>query len=530
MKLTDHSLRQLDEEYLAALDEEALRGLSLRLLADLKEARERLNQTPENSSRPPSSREPWKRGGSKEPSDECEAEPFGDPDAQGSAPSEESEDPASRSKQEPDGREASGQGKESRRCAGKQPGSPGFGRQQRLMADEQVDHWPDVCAGCGCSLGPESSGSAYTGFQVIDVDWNDRDRPGLPVRVTDHRYYESVCACGHRTRAVAGEGSTGPTFDRVQLKEWRLVGPGLATLIVALNMRFRLSRARTHEFLYDTLGIALSVGTIQATIEEAGAALGPVEEKLVEELLESELIHADETSWPEQQQSCSLWLWVWVSSHVTLYYIAGRGKELVESMLGGYQGWLMSDGWQAYRHYLRRVRCWAHLQRKAKGLIDSMDQGGRQFGKTVDDTLTTLMHAIYAAREGPPQDLMLRYAAELEALRKSCEQCRDHAHQKTRALAVELLNDWDAIVQVLRIPSLPLTNNLAERALRHWVISRLISQGTRTETGSRVFAITASVIDTCHQRRASPWPYIRDVIAARRAGHEAPCLPQPAGV
>jgi transposase len=53
MHLSEHSLRQLDRAYLDALDEAALRALSARLLDDLKEARDRLNQGPENSSRPP---------------------------------------------------------------------------------------------------------------------------------------------------------------------------------------------------------------------------------------------------------------------------------------------------------------------------------------------------------------------------------------------------------------------------------------------------------------------------------------------
>ena len=37
---------------------------------------------------------------------------------------------------------------------------------------------------------------------------------------------------------------------------------------------------------------------------------------------------------------------------------------------------------------------------------------------------------------------------------------------KTRELAREMLNDWEAIFQVLAYPHLPLTNNEAERALR----------------------------------------------------------------
>jgi transposase len=59
VKLSPHDLRQLDDGYLQQLPEAALRVLSSTLLADLKEAQERLQQNPSNSSRPPSSRLPW---------------------------------------------------------------------------------------------------------------------------------------------------------------------------------------------------------------------------------------------------------------------------------------------------------------------------------------------------------------------------------------------------------------------------------------------------------------------------------------
>jgi transposase len=79
---------------------------------------------------------------------------------------------------------------------------------------------------------------------------------------------------------------------------------------------------------------------------------------------------------------------------------------------------------------------------------------------------------------------------------------------------------------VLRYPQMPITNNLAERALRHWVISRRISYGTRTQQGSRGYAILASVIDTCRQRDVSPWEYIARVIEERRQNNPAPPLPE----
>jgi hypothetical protein len=110
-------------------------------------------------------------------------------------------------------------------------------------------------------------------------------------------------------------------------------------------------------------------------------------------------------------------------------------------------------------------------------------------------------------------------------LRAACEAHQDSAHRKTRQLAREFLNDWEAIWTVVDHPELPLTNNAAERALRHWVIARKLSYGTRTAQGSRTFTLLASVIETCRQREVSPWPYLATVIAARRQGHPAPPLP-----
>jgi hypothetical protein len=66
MTLSDHDLTQLNTSYLDTLPEDNLRSLSKKLLVDLKEARERLTRTPETSSVPPSSREPWKSADTKE--------------------------------------------------------------------------------------------------------------------------------------------------------------------------------------------------------------------------------------------------------------------------------------------------------------------------------------------------------------------------------------------------------------------------------------------------------------------------------
>lgn len=92
-----------------------------------------------------------------------------------------------------------------------------------------------------------------------------------------------------------------------------------------------------------------------------------------------------------------------------------------------------------------------------------------------------------------------------------------------------MLNDWEALFQILSHPELPLTNNEAGCALRHWVILRKLSLGTRTPVDSRVVALLASVIDTCRQRGQAPWPYLERAIADRRVGLPLAPLPQPGG-
>jgi len=41
----------------------------------------------------------------------------------------------------------------------------------------------------------------------------------------------------------------------------------------------------------------------------------------------------------------------------------------------------MSDGYTVYRKYLSRLRCWAHLLRKAKGLNESLNKDAQFFGQ-----------------------------------------------------------------------------------------------------------------------------------------------------
>ena len=69
--LKAQELLQIDEAFIRRLrekDPDALAALSLKLANDLKEAMERLNQNPSNSSKPSGSLAPWDKGGADDAS------------------------------------------------------------------------------------------------------------------------------------------------------------------------------------------------------------------------------------------------------------------------------------------------------------------------------------------------------------------------------------------------------------------------------------------------------------------------------
>jgi transposase len=386
-----------------------------------------------------------------------------------------------------------------------------------LPVSGETIHHPDHCCVCALALDPAGA-KAWTAVYVLDLTDGTSALPGLQLTHTKHLYTEIRCACAHVTRADRG------VAIRKTNGRWPCpsdTGPMLASLIVCLTQRLRCSRRLTQGFLSDSFGVYLCTSTINQCVHEAGRAIAPMEDQLTAEINAADLVHGDETTWEEAGPL--LWLWVFCSSTVTLYRVGYRTKEIIENLLGSeFAGWLMSDGYVIYRDYLRSLRCWAHLVRKAKGLQEIMDRTHAQpFGNAALGLLEELMAAVYQAREGPPTHLQPLYSEPQQRFKVLCEGCQDCPHNKARALTRECLNDWDAIWVVQQFPWLPLTHNEAARALRHWVIARLISHGTRTEEGALAFGLLASVIETCRKRGISPWSYL----AQRGKGNPAFPLP-----
>ena len=75
MQLSDQDLKQINQEYLARLSAGQLLHLSGKLVDDLRAARDRLNQTPQNSLRPSGRYTPWEEAGKGDKARQSEDSP-----------------------------------------------------------------------------------------------------------------------------------------------------------------------------------------------------------------------------------------------------------------------------------------------------------------------------------------------------------------------------------------------------------------------------------------------------------------------
>ncbi len=487
-------MKDLDEDRLEELSRGELIEAVRQLLSLARELLERDKRTSRTSSQPPSSDDPYRREEERKKKD-------GSGDGGGSSPSS-----GSGGAGRPGGR------------PGKRRGARGHWRRQPIVVDRQIDHDAATCGECGAVLGSERRSRQVSGHYVYELE---RGAMSLAVVAEKHCYYAARCGCGHETAARPGTGRSSQIEGRrrnLHLSERCLVGPMLAAFIAALALRIRLSRKKIQEFLGEWLGLELGTATIERCIHEFGLASEPVVEDLVKQVRSAALVHADETPW--YQGGALVWLWVLTNASTVIFRIGSRSKEELTALLGeAYLGWLVSDGYAAYRDHPRRQRCLAHLIRKAVALSEGCYRPTvLHFGRTLAENLRSLIRKV--AEGGRDGDV----TALLGRIQRSCEWHR-YSEEKVRALACEILNDWSAVIAFVDDPKLPATNNDAERALRHAVIARRISYGTRTEEGSRCYAAALSVVETCRKRAADVWAYARDLIATARKGLPHPPMP-----
>ena len=220
---------------------------------------------------------------------------------------------------------------QSHRRRGGQPGHPGHPRTR--IPVEEVDAVgvlkPTQCTHGQAPLAGDDPKPWR--HQVIEI-------PPRKAVGTASQWHQLACpACGARTRAPWPAGVPSGTY-----------GPRVQATVALYPGAYRWSKRTTQQAMAEVVGVPMSVGTIsqleQATPE---AVTAPVEEARLD-VHEQAVAPLDETSW--RQGDTRAWVWVAVTSWGTVFVgRMSRGGQGARALLGErFSGIVVTDRSTAY--------------------------------------------------------------------------------------------------------------------------------------------------------------------------------------
>jgi transposase len=420
------------------------------LAARVKELEERLNKNSHNSSKPPSSDGLAKR-------------------------------PAPNSLRKKSGRRPGGQ-----------LGRHGCTLQPVEHPDHTLVHAPDICAACGESL----SGAPVTTEEHRQVF----DLPPLCLNVTQHCAQTRRCACGHCTSAPF------PT----EVSEKVQYGPHIKALAVYLQDYQLLPYARTAQLLSDICGASISPGTLHRVRRGCAELLAPVTLKIKEMLLDSQVVHFDETGlrveghlhWLHSAGTESL-------TYYTCHDSRGRAGSDAAGILPDYSGTAVHDGWYSYETYsCSHSLCNSHHLRELIALGEQGQEWAKEFTTLLLDIKTAVDTAQTQGRRRLPCLKQCLFEARYSKLLKVGYEAnpppqkppRDKRGRPKQTPARNLLCRLDRkraeVLAFMHDFNVPFTNNLAERDVRMTKVKQKISGGFRTRQGADDFCTIRGYLST----------------------------------
>ena len=398
----------------------------------------------------------------------------------------------------------------SKRRRGGQPGHPGHTRT--LIPVEEVQEVvvikPEQCMHCDAPLGGDDP--TPWRHQVIEI-------PPIKPVVTEYQWHQLVCvACGEVTRAPWPAGVPSGTY-----------GPGIQATVALYTGAYRLSKRMTQQAMDEMFGVPMSVGTISHLEQATTAAVAAPVEEARTYVHGQAVAHLDETSW--RQGGKRAWLWVAVTSWVTVFLVRmSRGGPVAHELLGEtFAGILVTDRYSAYNWYPVRWRqvCWAHLLRDFEAMRNR-GGGSKEIGDALLVQARQMFTWWHRVRSGTLKRSSFRSA--MTPLRREVERLLEVGSRcgvaKTTGTCRDILKRREALWTFVQVEGVEPTNNTAERAIRPGVLWRKGSFGTQSAEGSRFVESLMTVVATLKQQQRSVLEYLTTACEAALRGEKAPSL------
>jgi transposase len=380
---------------------------------------------------------------------------------------------------------------------GGQPGHKGSTLEQVIGEPTHiVRHELDAyCESCGQEL-PAHQAELAERRQVLDIALS-------PCEVTEHRTVKLRCTCGQ----LHVSGFPANVSQAVQY------GPNLKAAGVMLSQGQLIPFARTAQLLGDLYQVEVSPGTLVKWVEQARSALQPTADLIAQGLRQASLVHADESGL--RIEGKLKWLHVVANDSLTSYAVhAKRGYEAIEAhgILTRFEGIVVHDCWAPYwqletghalcnAHLLRELlhieqstgQAWAGLLRRWLLKTNELCEASRQ--QNIPLTQASIEAVEYLYKD------IVREAQSLHPPEPKVPGTRGRTKQSDAFNLLARLDRYqDAVLLFLRDPTVPFTNNLAERAIRMPKVKQKISGCFRSLEGAQHFVVIRSCLDTLHKQ------------------------------
>lgn len=387
--------------------------------------------------------------------------------------------------------------KKSGKSPGGQAGHAGLSLSFSSPPDEVIVQSVERCQHCQADL-HGIAGRDGEHRQVIDI-------PTPRVLVREYRVEQKQCPNCQQISVAAF-----PAEVRAPIQ----YGSNIGAIAVYLVQQHLLPLARTCEVLQDLLGVSMSEATLCSLIERCAQNLVGVETQIKEALVQSEVIHQDETGLYVKGRRH--WMHVTSTPTLTHYLVhASRGQKALEAIgiLARFLGTSVHDAWGSYFLYAcQHAACLVHLLReltflseeqglwwaaKLKALLLDMKEATVQARSIGKRWLHPLEVADWQARflalldEG---DLAHPHATAPPGHRGRVKQSR--ARNLLDRLRKHRASVW-AFLEDLRVP---FDNNLAERDLRMVKVQQKVSGCFRSADGAQAFARIRGYLSTLRKQ------------------------------
>jgi transposase len=378
---------------------------------------------------------------------------------------------------------------------GGQKGHPGKTLSRRETPDATIDHFPETCSGCGGAL-TGAMATGHTARQVFDLP------EPQPLIVTEHHAHVCVCGnCGAETRAPFPEDVTAP----VQY------GARLAAVVVYLLHYQLLPEKRLAALMADLFGVYLVTATIAGMSRACAARFQGFAATVRDHVAAAPVKHMDETGF--RIGGKTQWLHIASTIWLTFYRTSPKRGSLLENVMGI----VVHDHWKPY-YTLKGVLhalCNAHHLRELQALVEIEKE---DWARKMQRLLRRACHAANLAREQgvtlSPGFIVLaercydailmegfafheaRPALISTARKRRGRVPRRIGHNLLLRLRVRKLD----VLRFLSDPTVPFTNNLAERDGRMMKLRQKISGGFRSVDGAEDFAVIRSLLSTARKQ------------------------------